>query len=112
MIVNFSTGHGRLTLLGDSAITLLKLAGHSGTVPSAVLAADLPAFLARLHAGLETQGGLPSPPPPQGVAPADEEGDVAGDRPDRVTLSMRAAPLVEMIENAIARGSDLMWERG
>jgi len=25
---------------------------------------------------------------------------------------MRAVPLVDMIETAIARGSDLMWERG
>lgn len=112
MIVNFSTRYGRLTLLGDSAVTLLKLAGHSGTVPSAVLAADLPGFLARLRAGLDSQGGVASPPPEQDARPADDEDDGAGDRPDRVTLSMRAAPLVEMIENAIARGSDLMWERG
>jgi len=112
MIVNFSTRHGQLTLLGDSAITLLRLAGHSGTVPSAVLAADLPGFLARLRAGLETQGGLASPPPKQAAAPADENDDDEGDRPGRVTLRMRAAPLVEMIDNAIARDSDLMWERG
>jgi len=25
---------------------------------------------------------------------------------------MRAVPLIDMIETAIARGSDLMWERG
>jgi hypothetical protein len=112
MIVNFSTRYGRLTLLGDAAVTLLRLAGHSGTVPSAVLAADLPGFLARLRAGLETQGGTASPPPEQDAARTDDESHDAGVRPDRVTLSMRAAPLVAMIENAIARGSDLMWERG
>ena len=110
MIVNFSTRYGRLTLLGDSAITLLKLAGHSGTVPSAVLAADLPGFLARLRAGLQAQGGLASPQPQK--QPGPDEDDDERDRPGQVTLSMRAAPLVEMIENAIARGSDLMWERG
>jgi hypothetical protein len=110
MIVNFSTRYGRLTLLGDSAITLLKLAGHSGTVPSAVLAADLPGFLARLRAGLQAQGGLASPQPQKQAGP--DEDDDERDRPGQVTLSMRAAPLVEMIENAIARGSDLMWERG
>jgi hypothetical protein len=111
MIVNFSTRYGQLTLLGDSAVTLLKLAGHSGTVPGAVLAADLPGFLARLRAGLDEQGDAISPPP-KATAPSDEENgdDVA--RPGQVTLRMRAVPLIEMIEIAIARGSDLMWERG
>jgi hypothetical protein len=112
MIVNFSTRYGQLTLLGDSAITLLRLAGHSGSVPSAVLAADLPGFLARLRAGLEAQGDQASPPPkPRDAAQADEYAE-ADDRPGRVTLRMRAAPLLDMIETAITRGSDLMWERG
>jgi hypothetical protein len=112
MIVNFSTRYGQLTLLGDSAVTLLKLAGHSGTVPGAVLAADLPGFRARLRAGLDEQGDAISPPPPKATAPSDDENgdDVA--RPGQVTLRMRAVPLIEMIEIAIARGSDLMWERG
>jgi hypothetical protein len=38
------------------------------------------------------------------------EGDT--EPPAPVTLRMRAAPCIEMIETAIARGSDLMWERG
>jgi len=112
MIVNFSTRYGQLTLLGESAVTLLKLAGHSGTVPGAVLAADLPGFLARLRAGLAGQGDAASPPSPKSAAPADEEESDEGAKPGQVTLRMRAVPLIEMIETAIARGSDLMWERG
>lgn len=112
MIVVFSTRYGQLTMLGDSAITLLRLAGHSGSVPSAVLAADLPGFLARLRSGLESQGDQASPPAqPRDAAHEDEDAD-ADDRPGRVTLRMRAAPLLDMVDTAIARGSDLMWERG
>jgi len=38
--------------------------------------------------------------------------DEEREREPPVTLHMRALPLIDMIETAIARGSDLMWERG
>jgi hypothetical protein len=108
MIVKFSTRTGALTMHGDGAVTLLKAMGHSGTVPGAILAADLPAALASLLRTLETQADLPSPEPGAPVE-ADPERE---DAPPPVTLRMRAVPLIDMIETAIARGSDLMWERG
>src|SRR5690606_24478116 len=53
MLVTFSTkAHPDITMFGDVAVQLLKLAGHSGTVPSAILARDIPATLARLEGGL------------------------------------------------------------
>jgi hypothetical protein len=112
MIVVFTTKHGQLTLLGEPAVTLLRLAGHSGTVPGAVLAADLPEFLRRLRAGLALHGDEPSPAQqPQPPAKDDDDEDAARVAPT-VTLRMRAAPFIDMVETAIARGSDLMWERG
>ena len=54
MIVKFSTSIGQLTMHGDAAVALLKGMGHSGTVPGAILAADLPDALARLQRMLET----------------------------------------------------------
>jgi hypothetical protein len=80
--------------------------GHSGTVPGAILAADLPAALAGLRRTLETQAQVVPAVPD--AADADEQEE----REPPVTLAMRAAPLIDMIETAIARGSDLMWERG
>lgn len=109
MIVKFSTRTGALTMHGDAAITLLRAMGHSGTVPGAILAADLPAALASLRKTLETQADSPSPAPAETKVADDEERENA---PPPVTLRMRAIPLIEMVENAIARGSDLMWERG
>lgn len=109
MIVKFSTRTGALTMHGDAAVTLLRAMGHSGTVPGAILAADLPAALASLRKSLETLSDLPSPAPAE-PSPADEE--ERDSTPPPVTLRMRAVPLIEMLENAIARGSDLMWERG
>jgi hypothetical protein len=108
MIVKFSTRAGALTMHGDAAVALLKAMGHSGTVPSAILAADLPAALASLRKALDEQAHAPPPPPP----PEGAEDDDEREREPPVTLRMRALPLIDMIETAIARGSDLMWERG
>ena len=108
MLVKFSTRFGQLLLLGESAVALVKLGGHSGTVPSAVLAADLPAFLQRLRAGLEVHGDEPSPPPPP-REPDQDDDDEPRERP--VSLRLRAVPLLDMIATAIEQGSDLIWDR-
>lgn len=108
MLVKFSTRHGQLVMLGEPAVALLRLGGHSGTVPSAVLAADLPAFLERLRSGLERHGDelSPAPPPPD---PDERDDDRPRERP--VSLRHRAVPLLEMVQTAISRDSDLMWDR-
>jgi hypothetical protein len=109
MIVKFSTRAGALTMHGDAAVALLQAMGHSGTVPGAILAQDLPAALAQLRVALAELASQPSPAPapPPG---RDEEEEVEREPP--VTLRMRAVPFLDMVETAIARGSDLMWERG
>ena len=110
MLVKFSSRHGQLLMLGESAVSLVRLGGHSGTVPSAVLARDLPAFLARLRAGLEVHGDELSPAPsPASPSDKDREEDEPRERP--ISLRLRAVPLLDMIETAIKRESDLMWER-
>ncbi len=110
MLVKFSTKFGQLVMQGEPALALIRLGGHSGTVPSAVLAADLPGFLAKLRAGLELQGDQVSPPPPArepGVAWEDEE--EPRERP--IKLRLRAVPLLDMLDTAIKQQSDLLWEK-
>ena len=109
MIVKFSTRAGALTMHGDAAVALLKAMGHSGAVPGAILAQDLPAALAQLRGALADLASqpVPAPAPPPG---RDEDEELEREPP--VTLRMRAVPFLDMVETAIARGSDLMWERG
>jgi hypothetical protein len=112
LIVSFITGNGHLQMHGEAAIALLRLMGHSGTVPGAILAAELPQALAALRNGLETSGDavVPAPPP----RPADEQDDDDGPHKpaiEAVRLRTRAVPLIDLLERAIAGGSDLMWER-
>lgn len=109
MIVKFSTRAGALTMHGDAAVTLLKAMGHSGTVPGAILAADLPAALTSLRKALEEQALVPPPPAP---TTTDGDEDEEREREPPVSMRMRALPLIDMIETAIARGSDLMWDGG
>jgi hypothetical protein len=108
VIVRFQTGFGQLTMHGDVAVTLLKAMGHTGSVPGAILAADLPAALASLERRLETAGDQPASPP----TPADAgDDDDAQEREPVIALRTRAVPLLALMRTAIDRGSDLMWDR-
>jgi hypothetical protein len=108
MIVRFSTRLGAFTMHGDAAVALLRAMGHSGTVPGAILAAGLPAALAQLRAAL---AALVEEPPPADRDAGYYERQVTETRAPPISLRTRAVPLLEMIETAIERDSDLMWER-
>lgn len=108
MFVKFSTRYGYLLMQGEPAVTLLRLGGHSGTVPSAVLAADLPAFAARLRSGLEVHGDELSSTP---TAAGRDEEDEDPPREQPISLRLRAVPLLDMIDTALRQKSDLVWER-
>jgi hypothetical protein len=111
MLVKFHSRFGQVLMLGESATALLGLGGHSASIPGAVLAADLPEFLRRLRTGLAALPQALCPPDAaDGPTPADESDDNDA-RPAAVTLRMRAVPFIGLIETAITRQSDLMWER-
>ena len=98
MLVTFKTkAYADITMFGDIAVSLLKMMGHSGTVPSAILAEDLPAALERLTAALDSETGLP---------PVENIND---DEPP-VSMHIRAIPLIELLKAAIKQGADVMWE--
>ena len=93
---------------GEAARALLAGMGHTGSVPGAILAADLPAALAHLERTLASNGSsvpVPPPTPPPGARAERPEHDPP------VTLATRAVPFVAMLRAAIARGSDLVWDR-
>jgi hypothetical protein len=102
MLVKFDSAAGTITMFGDVAVQLLHMMGHSGTVPSALLARDIPAAIAKLKAALGTVPEAPS-------GPADEDGR---DREPKVSLRQRAHPLIELLERAASRGADVLWDKG
>ena len=99
MLVRFDSDVGGFTMFGEPAVRLLRMMGHSGTVPSAIGAEDVPAALERLR-------GAVSALPADQDADADEEGEAP------VGLRRRALPLVEVLERAAQAGCGVHWDRG
>lgn len=60
MLVTFTTkAYADITMFGDVGLAMLKMMGHSATVPGAILAADVPAALSRLTAAINAEKALP-----------------------------------------------------
>ena len=56
MLVTFTTdAYADITMFGDVVHTMLKMMGHSVTVPGAILAADVPEALRRLTTAVEAE---------------------------------------------------------
>ena len=104
MIVTFRTkAHADIVIFGDIAITLLKLMGHGGTVPSALLADEVPAALERLRTAVAAhKATVPK-------AAEDVEDDDADESP--VDLAQRAFPLIELLAAAATEKCDVMWDQ-
>ncbi len=87
-------------MFGDVAIHLLKLMGHSGTVPGALLAEDVPEALANLKTAVETEK----------AAQTQSEQDKDSEE-KKVELDVRAYPLIELLTAAAKEHCDVMWDR-
>lgn len=98
MLVTFTTNaYADITLFGDVALAMLKMMGHSATVPGAILAADVPVALSRLTAAIDAEKTLP---------PVDDRN---ADDPV-VSMTHRAMPLIDLLAAAAKAESDVMWK--
>ena len=98
MLVTFTTkAYADITMFGDVALALLKMMGHSGTVPSAILAADVPAALSRLKAAIN-------------AAKANPANEDKGADDEAVSIAHRALPLIELLAAAAKENCDVMWK--
>jgi hypothetical protein len=104
MLVTFhSKCYGDITMFGNIAKTLLSLMGHSGTVPGAILADDVPAALTRLQQGLQQAS-------PGAAENQDRDKNASDEDDEPVDLARRAFPLIEMLKSAAERKCDIMWD--
>jgi hypothetical protein len=105
MLITFRTkAYADITMFGDVAVRLLKIMGHSGTVPGAMLAEDLTPALERLKEAVEVDKRT-------GAAQASgkAEGDQGAD--EQVSLAHRALPLIELLEAAQREHATVMWDK-
>lgn len=97
MLVTFTTdAYGSITMFGDVGLSMLKMMGHSVTVPGAILAADVPVALSNLKAAIEAGKTQP-------ITNMDTE-------ETEVSMANRALPLIELLTAAAKEESDVMWK--
>lgn len=98
MLVTFTTkAYADITMFGDVALTMLKMMGHSATVPGAILAADVPVALSRLTAAIDAEKSSPL------------LADKNADEPV-VSMAHRALPLINLLTAAAKAESNVMWK--
>jgi hypothetical protein len=100
MLIKFESDVGSLTMFDDVAKPLLKLMGHTGTVPSAILPEDIPAAVARLKAAATDPD---APGPAAGKHTDTDKGEIP------VSLRQRAFPLIELLERAAQNECEVVW---
>lgn len=102
MPITFKSRHAPDILMLDSvALDLIRKMGHSGSVPGSLGAVDVAPALEKLNAALAraaaASGGEPG-------------GDEREDGPS-VSIAHRALPLIEMLEQALAEGDYVIWDK-
>lgn len=98
MLVTFTTNaYADITLFGDVALALLKMMGHSASVPGAIMAEDVPAALDRLTAAIEAE---------KASAVAEDED---ADEPV-VSMTHRALPLINLLAAAARAKTYVTWK--
>lgn len=97
MLVTFhSAAYENITYFGDIAQQLIRLMGHSGTVPGAIKSEDLPEALSLLLQGLASNKFNTS-------EHEDDEGMM------EVDLAKRAIPLINLLKASIKMDCNVMW---
>ena len=87
-------------MFGDVGRHMLELMGHSGSVPGALLAEDVPAALQRLQAAVNADKQAS-----KSKRSVDEDDDEQA-----VGLSQRALPLIELLKAAVQADCNVMWD--
>ena len=101
MLVTFTTdAHANITMFEGDALTMLKMMGHSATVPGAILAADVPAALSRLTAAIDAE---------KISSPVENENEDT-DEPV-VSMTNRGLPLIDLLTAAAKADCNVMWNK-
>ena len=102
MFVTFSTdAYTDIMMFKEDALALLKMMGHSETVPGAILAADVPAALEKLKA--ESQKETVS----SQINSSDED---SNNDKQPISANHRAWPLINLLTAAAQKQRDVMWK--
>jgi hypothetical protein len=98
MLVTFKTDtYPNIIMFGNDALAMLKMMGHSATVPGSIRAEDVAHALDQLKGGIDKQE---SPPPV--VA--------EGEKELIVSTAHRGMPLIDLLTAAVKANDYVMWD--
>lgn len=89
--------------VNDIAQQLLRLMGHSGSVPGAVLPDDIPKYLENLERELNNHTNLHG----QQASRTPLEGE---DEETAISLSTRARPLIDLLISGLDHNDPVSWK--
>jgi hypothetical protein len=99
MLVMFKTdAYPNITMFGDDALAMLKMMGHSATVPGSIRAEDVSEALDLLKTSIAKNKGLPP------VNAKDDDEPV-------VSIAHRGMPLIDLLTAAVKANGYVMWEK-
>lgn len=107
MLITFSCkAHASVTMFGEVGLQFIKMLGHSGMIPGAIDASEVPQALNNLRTAIAAEQNQ-----------AVEQDDIDDDNEDEVVeapvnIGSRAFPLVELLKAAIKEECEVMWEDG
>ena len=110
MLIKFDSEAGTFTMDGGIAVQLLKAMGHSGTVPGAILPADIPGALARLKGIVEKSVHEGNVHEKNSAISKPAGGESGAETEARVSLRQRAFPLIDLLTRAVARDKEVLWK--
>lgn len=106
MPITFKSKHSPdILMLENVARELIRMMGHSGTLPGSWAPEDLPEALAKLESALA--GGAAKPLD----ADRRRDDDDDNDRGRGVSAAHRALPLIEMLRRAQRDGDYVTWDK-
>ncbi|MFW9656954.1 DUF1840 domain-containing protein [Vibrio parahaemolyticus] len=106
MLITFRCrSYANVTMFGDIALEMIKMMGHSGTVPGSISAQDVPDALSKLNSALSAKNTAEENLPTD--VDVDEEEEQAE---PAVSLGRRAFPLIELLKSAIKEECEVMWD--
>lgn len=106
MLITFRCrSYANVTMFGDIALEMIKMMGHSGTVPGSISAQDVSDALSKLTSALSAKNAA------EENLPTDVDVDEKEEQVEpAVSLGRRAFPLIELLKSAIKEECEVMWD--
>ena len=101
MLVRFDSKVGTFSMFEKDARNMIKLMGHSDTVPGAILDTDIEKTLQIFQTGLSEAAKQEN----QHLTPKKDD-----DEEEPVSVNRRAYPLLELLKKAAKQKETLMWD--